>query len=320
MFQQFFSILGRIYQFMVSLVITALLGLATWVCWGFYEEASLQSRFASEGRLVSVRVSEVSHEQRSWRDVLGNSAYLTVQYQGRPYTTRFVTDTTFVSEGDRVSLLYHPDYDALRQPEPAHQNPAFHKSRLIRWSTINEFTIENKLLLLCFVLATAFFFYGSGVLTMLIPVPFLQDMARLVLTIELFAVAVFFAYDTYAYFQYYQGLKTHGRAVAVTVLDTHRRSVGGKSRHGWYEYQANVRRNNQAYTIPISEADYDMAKPGHVLRAIYDESMPDLMSADFPPDYKRLFIPVFFGVFAVILLRSTLRRRGQLPESVAQRA
>lgn len=321
MLQKLVNAIGRLYNFVVSLVITVLLGLATWVCWGFYQEASRQSDFAREGQLVSTQVVQVSYQQRSWRDALGSSVYLTVRYRGRPYITRFIIDTTFVSEGDRVSLLYHRGYDAVRQPETDHHTAAsVHKSRLIQWSIIEKFSSENKLLLLCLILSTAFFFFGSGLLVTVLRVPFLQDMARLVLAIELFAATVFFTVDAYAYFQYYQRLKTHGHEVTVSVLDTRRTSVGKSSRHGWYYYQADVRHKGQLYTIPISEDDFETVKAGDSLRAIYDESAPDLMSADFSADYSRPVVPAFFGLLTIFLLRSLFRQRGRVRQSELQQA
>lgn len=314
MLQKLVTTAGAIYRFVMSLVITVLLGAATWFCWEFYEEVRLQSQFAEEGKLVPVRVDAVDHRQRSWRDALGNAAYLTVTYGGKPYVTRFVIDTTYVSAGDQVRLLYHPAYDAFRQPDrgPAGR-PSTTKSRLIQWSTLETAGPETKWLLLCVLLTTAFFFCGSGVLVSLIPVPFLQDIARLVFTIELFAVTIFLTYDTYTYFQYYQQLKSQGRPVTVTVLDTDRRLFGRDPDDGWYDYEANVRFDGREYRIPISRAGYDTRKAGDSLDALYDPSVPDLMAADFPPDYMHLILPFFFGLLTIMLMRSVFDHRQPQP-------
>ncbi|UFH53293.1 hypothetical protein [Spirosoma sp. KNUC1025] len=320
MLKQLFSTLGRIYSFVMSLIVAAILGVITWAAWVYYQDALLQKQFMQEGQRISVLVDQGEQKQRSWRDVLGNSTYLTFQYKGKAYTTRFVMDSGYVGSGDRVQLLYHPAHDAFRQPRNElrydHSN---RKSRLVQWTTVRSFTTENKWLFLCLVLTTATFFLLTGIIVTILPIGFLQTIARLVLTVELLIATVFFTYDTYQYFQYYNHLKTNGHEVAVQVLDTSRRAVGnssGRNNHTpLYTYEATIQYQQQERVIPISEDDYDTLKPKDTLKAYYDVSVDDFMSVDYPPNYWLIFVPVFFGFISILLLRSSLERKPQKQEN-----
>ena len=307
MFQKLLTTLGRVYSFIMSLVVAAILAVTTWAFWGLYQDVRLQTEFVKEGQLVSVTVDQAEHQQRTWRDILSNSAYLTFRHKGKDYTSRFVADTTYVGEGDRVQLLYHPAHDAFRQPrDEVNFDQSNRKSRLIQWTTIRSFTDENRLLLLCLLLSTASFFFISGVIVTIIPIPFLQDIARLLFIVALVVGAAFFTYDTYQYFNYYQHLKTSGHEVAVRVLDTDRRSIGrgGSRRTHWYRYEATIRYQAQERVIPISEADFETLKPNDTLTAYYDESVNDFMSVKYGPDYWLVIVPAFFLLITILLIRS----------------
>ncbi len=65
----------------------------------------------------------------------------------------------------------------------------------------------------------------------------------------------------------------------------------------------------------FSEDDFRQLKPSDSLRAIYNESLNDFMSVAFLPSYGRLFIPLFFGLLAVVLMRKVIFRRNQPPVS-----
>jgi predicted negative regulator of RcsB-dependent stress response len=304
---------GRVYNFLISLIVAIVLGVATWASWGFYQDSRLQSQFAREGKLLSVTVEQASQKQRSWRDIMSNSTYLSFPYQGKTYTTRFVMDSGYVGSGDRVRLLYHPDYDAFRQPNSeVHFDQSKRKSRLIDWTSVRDFSNENKLLLLCLVLTTAAFFMITGVILTLIPLSFLQDIARFILVVELVIAAVFFTYDTWNYYQYYQHIKTSGQAITVKVLDTERRSKHRNSRsRSWreYVYEATIRYQQQERVIPISEDDFDRLKPNDSLKAYYDESVDDFMSVDYSLDYEQVLVPLFFWLISFILIRPFFVRK-----------
>ena len=308
MLQKLFTGLGRVYSFIMSLIVAAILAVTTWALWGLYQEVRLQGEFVKEGQLLSVTVARADHDQRTWRDILGNSAYLTFRYKGKGYTPRFVMDSTYVGEGARVQLLYHPVHDAFRQArDDVRFDQSTRKSRLIGWTTIQSFTNENRLLLLCLILSTASFFFISGVIVTVVPIPFLQDIARLLLVVAVAIGAAFFTYDTYQYYQYYQHLKTNGRVVAVRVLDTDQRSIGrgrGYRKTHWYRYEATIRYQAQERVIPISKDDFETVKPNDTLKAYYDESVNDFLSVNYGPDYWLAIVPAFFWLMTILLIRS----------------
>lgn len=318
MLQQLANTLGRVYSFLISLIFTAVLCLVTYGFWEYYRDVRLENQFAQEGRLVAVTVDQAAQKQRSWRDALSHSTYLTFRYNEKEYTTRYVMDSSYVGSGDRVELLYHPAYDAFRQARnEVHFDRSTQKSRLVNWTTIRSFTDENKLLLLCILLTTASFFLVTGVLATIMPVGFLQAIARLVFTVEVVIATIFLTYDTYQYFQYYQHLKANGHAVAVRVLDTHRRVVGNNTEStAWklYNYDATIHYQRQERVIPISENDFETAKPGDTLRAYYDESVNDFMSVDFPPDYWLIVLPAFFGLLSVLFVRALFTSQHLKPQ------
>ncbi|GAB4038053.1 hypothetical protein [Spirosoma jeollabukense] len=313
MLKELFTSLGRVFNFLIALVVAVILGFTTWACWEIYQEALLQREFVKEGQLISVTINNADHTQRSWRDVLGNSVYLTVEYKGKDYTTRYVRDTTYVSAGDRVQLLYHPRYDAFRQPgDEIHFDQSKRKSRLIEWTAIRFFSNENRLLFLCLLLSIATFFMIAGVIATVLPVPFLQSLARFVFVTTLFAAAVFFTYDTWRYYQYYQHLKIDGHRVTVRVLDTDRkarfRQSGRHTFYKLYDYDATIRYQQQERVIPISEDDFETLKPNDSLKAFYDESIDDFMSIDYSLDYSQILLPGFFWLLAFLLLRPGFTR------------
>ncbi|GAB3786689.1 hypothetical protein GCM10028818_50340 [Spirosoma horti] len=324
MVQQVISTVGRVYSFLVSLVVALILVVCTWLVWGQYRDARIQQAFDTEGQLISLRVSQADHNQRSWQDMLSRSAYLTLSYRGKAYMTRYVMDSSYVSAGDRVSLLYHPDYDALRQPGPGSSlqfDQSTRQSRLIDWSTVRAFSKLNRLLGLCILLTIASFFLTCGVIQSILPIPYLSELARVVFVGALGLAAVFFTYDGWQYVRYYQHLKTAGQPIRVQVLDTDRIAQRRQSsrRHlisstPWYDYQATIRYQQQERVIPISERDFETIKPPATLMAYYDPSVNDFMSIDYGPDYQNGLGALVFWILTFIFIRPFFVRqvnRGQ---------
>ncbi|GAB2537738.1 hypothetical protein [Spirosoma aerophilum] len=310
MLQNFFAVISRMYNFLISLIVAVILGVSTWVSWQYYQESVLQSEFVKEGKLVSVRVSEADHTQRSWRDILANSAYLTITYAGKTYTSRYVMDSTYVGNGDRVAMLYHAGYDKLRQPDSEVKfDRSTRTSRLIDWTSIRDFTNLHRLLFLCLLLTTASFFFISGVIVSVIPISLLSNMARLLFVFVLLLGGVFFSYDVWAYIRYYNHLKHEGKEVKVRVVNTDRISQGRSSKAHWYDYRATIVHQQKERVIPISEDDFTALKPGDNLSALYDSSVDDYMSSDFVADYWKVVVPLFFFLLCYLFGRPTFNRR-----------
>lgn len=302
MFRQITNALGRLYNFVVSLVVALLLGVATWGMWQYYRDVYLQDEFLKRGVPLTVLVTQADQQQRSWRDIFNNSTYLTVSYQGKAYSCRYVMDSGYVDTGDRVKLLYHPAYDAFRQAHAVLTlNESNQKSRLIGWSSIRDFSPLHRLLLLCLLLSTASFFFISGVLVSIVPIPFLQAIARFIFVVALGCAALFYTYDTVAYFRYYQRLKTEGQSVSVPVLATNRTTHG--RRYRWYQYEATIQHRGQKRVIPISEDEFDKATPASSMMVRYNASVDDLMSAGYTPSYGLIVVPLFFALLVFVLIR-----------------
>ncbi|GAB3012322.1 hypothetical protein [Spirosoma pulveris] len=304
MLRTLITILGRLYTLLVSIVVALILGVATWGMWQYYRDIRLLDEFSQKGRLMTVPVTQAAQEQRSWQDVFSNSIYLTVEYRGKAYPCRFIMESGYVGSGDRVKLLYHPDYDRFRQPRPILKyDESNRKSRLIGWSSIRDITPLNRLLLLCLLLSSASFFFISGIIVSILPIPFLQGIARFVLVLALGCAAIFFTYDTISYFNYYQLLKKEGQVVSVPILSTNKTAHGRK--YSWYTYEATIWHQRRERVVPISEDDFDnhTASPRRFMQVRYAAAVDDLMSDDFTPDYWIIVMPLFFGLLVFLVVR-----------------
>ncbi|UOQ73555.1 hypothetical protein [Hymenobacter cellulosilyticus] len=179
MLQNLFRLLGRLYSLLWTCIFVALLSVAAVLTWHFYQQEHLESQLRAAGQPVTVQVEQVEREPRALWDGLGNFAYLSFRYQGRPYETRFVNDTLWLSEGDRVTLLYHPELDVFGQAPPQQvSSPDRVVSRLIRWTPVADFTQESKALVLFVLVVMALFFVGSGLLASLTGLAIIRTLAR----------------------------------------------------------------------------------------------------------------------------------------------
>jgi hypothetical protein len=305
MLRAFFTFLGRLYNLLVSLLLAALVGIVTWACWGLYLEEKVAGQFHREGQLIRVKIEDTSRENRSWRDYLGNTSYLHFHYRQHPYTVRFVMDTLYVGSGDPVALLYHPGLDAFRQPgEQFRFQQSTNTSRLIRWSVVGTFSPENRWLVICLVLSGFFFFFVSGILVTLTGSHFLRTIGQWSVGLLLMGGALFFTYDSMAYYRYYQRIKTEGVRNQVKVIDTDRSSYSTRqSRHWkWYRYSARVRFENQEKVIPIEEADYEVLRPGDPLPVLYVKSLDDMMPVNYSLDYRQFFVTAFLWLMSIVFL------------------
>ncbi|WP_128545895.1 hypothetical protein [Larkinella soli] len=298
MFGRILHFLGKLYQIVFALVMIAVSAGAAWLIWYFYEDEKLQNRFIREGKMVQVKVSETTYEQHDWRDRIGNSHYIHFPYQGKTYTTRYVFDTAWVSVGDRVRLLYHPQLDQFRQIH-VERPPSRVVSPLIEWSTTKGLSLEHKLLggvilAVCFI-----FFFAGSLLVLLTGWTFITILARGLLVLVLGALAVFFTYDTIQYYNYWNRLRDNGRPMTVTVEGTDRHSLSRRSRtrsssFRQYRYEASFRYRNQTRIIPIGEQDYDRLKPKDRLEVLYDPALDDFMPVGYAGDRFKVLLPLFF--------------------------
>ena len=321
MLTSLFRLLVRLYEGLWMLLITALLGAAALAMWHFYQHERLDNLVKAEGQPITVRVERADRKPREIWDEFRNPTYIGFTYHNRPYETRYVNDTLWVSEGDRVPLLYHPPSDAFRQPQSAlTATPTRVVSRLISWSVVGGFTRENQLLGGFIVVVLALFFFGSGVVVTLTGLTVVQTIARFVLAATLGAGTLFFTYDAIHYFRYVNELRSNGHPMEVAAVNAVRTSRGrsgsGHSRkshshsYAWYAYRATFRFNRQERVVVVDEADYDRIKSGNPrLMVLYNPGLNDFIVEDYSPDYSPCILPLFFGFLFGSLLRSRTTRK-----------
>ncbi|PJJ48539.1 DUF3592 domain-containing protein [Hymenobacter chitinivorans] len=303
MLQNLFRLLGRVYRLLWTCILVALLSVATLLTWHFYQQEHLAAQLNAGGQPVTVRVERADRAPRALWDGLGNFVYVGFRYQGRPYETRFVNDTLWLSEGDRVTLLYQPRLDVFGQaPVQPVARPDRVVSRLIGWTAVADFTRETKALALFILVSVALFFVGSGLLASLTGLTVIQALARGVLVICLGMGALFFTYNTVQYYRYAAQLQRHGQPMEVTVVDTDRVSHGRRT--SWYTYQATFRFKGQERVVPIERADFERLNAQNSRLAVrYDPTLNDFISADYDPGLSELVPPLFLGLLLVLAIR-----------------
>jgi hypothetical protein len=305
MFQQFFRFLGSLYELVWGFLLTALLGVAVMVTWHFYQEEVFQTQLRSQGEPVTVQINRADRTPRALWDMLGNAVYIGFTHHNQSYETRYLSDTLWLSEGDRVTLLYHQQSDRfgqLQQAPIAHDTRVV--SRLINWSAVADFSRETKALALFVLLVLALFFVGSGVLVRLTGLTFIQTIARALFVTGLGVMALFLTYDAFQYYQYGTLLKRNGQRTEVRVVDTDRLSHGRK--YHWYTYQATFPFKNQQRVVAITEADYGRLNAGATqLAVLYDPSLNDFITADYSLSFSQVGAALFFWLILFLLLRST---------------
>ncbi|MDF7814834.1 hypothetical protein [Hymenobacter sp. YC55] len=305
MFQQFFRFLGNLYTLVWGFLLTALLGVAVLVAWHFYQEEVFQTQLRSQGEPVTVQVNRADRTHRALWDVLGTAVYIGFTHHNRAYETRYVSDTLWLSEGDRVTLLYHPPSDRFGQLQRAPTTPDTRVvSRLIDWSVLADFSRESKSLGLLVLLALALFFVGGGLVVRVTGLTFIQTIARALLVVVMGAMALFISYDAYQYYQYGSQLKRNGQRMDVTVMDTDRLSHGRK--YHWYTYQATFLFKNQQRVVAITEAEYGRLNAGATqLAVLYDPTPNDFVAADYSLSISPVGAALFCWLMLFLLLRPT---------------
>ncbi|GAA4470700.1 hypothetical protein GCM10023189_59830 [Nibrella saemangeumensis] len=308
MFKRADSILGRILSIFSTLMMLLVVAVATYLMWFYYQDRHQLQRFENEGKVVQIKVDEVEWgREDTWLDKLGNSVYIHFRYQGKPYTSRWVFDTNWVTRGDRIPMMYHAGFDAFRQPV---YNAAAHsshiQSRLIRWSGIPFYQKDNVTLGGLGILVTALVLLTCSLFFQLTGWELWQWIGRFVAFGLLIVGTIYFSYDSWQYFRYYQQIKQNGRETTVVVEALDRSRIGRGSRRrsrtfdgGFYHYRATVQDGGKKRVIPIEKDDYETLKPGDRLTVLYDTGTDDMMPKTYGPDYWQFVTPVFFLVVAL---------------------
>lgn len=293
-------------RFVTTLLLTLLVGFAAWASWQLYENEKLSQQFAKEGQPVAVRITATDRGNHSWYDQFTNHVYITFNHLGRSYSVRYTQDSGWVSERDKVALLYHPAMDAFRQPgKRIHFASHFRDhSRLIDFTIARMWSDERKWQVLGLAFSALFIMLLFGMLTSIIRLPWLQWVGPLIMVALVLTGTLYFTFNTLEYFHYYQIVKS-GNQTNVKVLSTEYNARSRRS-EGWYTYSATVQFNNGQREIPIEAADYKRLQPNDPLPVIYNGEVDDMMPLSYGPEYSNLIVTLFMWFLTIFLAKQYL--------------
>ena len=293
----------------MSLILVVFLSWLAWGCWRLYENEKELQQFIKEGEPVTVQVTATDRQNLTWYDQFSNKAYITFNYHNQPYTVRYIQDSGWVSTGDRLTLLYHPQLNTFRQAsKQIHFKARSAQSRLLQFSFTSMWSDERKWLVLTWLLIITITLIALGLLSNILQLPILQQVGKFILTALVVGGALYFTYNGWQYNRYYSKIKDHSQQSTVTVLSTdyHRRS----RRSDWgYTYDARVQFGNEQKVIPIEEEDYEKLKPNDPLTVLYNSELNDMMPVNYTPDRSNIWMSLFFWVLAIFFVRQNYFKR-----------
>ncbi len=224
-------------------------------------------------------------------------------YNNKPYTLRYQQDTSWLSSGDRIVLLYHPGTDVFRQPRTY---SAFkdnnNQSKLMKFTIISFGMMEGNGWWLVCSSVPFFVLLLSGLLATLTGSTIVRTAGRIVFIALLLAGVAYLTYNTWQYYRYYNQLKSGAHEETVQVLSTWRRNTSRRS-NWFYAYEATVQHGKQERVIPIGEEEYRILKPGAPLQVYYNSQLNDMMSINHSPDHANLLATLFAWVLLLYFTR-----------------
>ncbi|WP_298741488.1 hypothetical protein [uncultured Chitinophaga sp.] len=287
----------------VTLLLTALVGFAAWGSWQLYENEVVSRKFAREGKLVTVQVTATDRGNHFWYDQFTNHVYITFKHLGRSYAARYTQDSGWVSEGDKVTLLYHPQVGAFRQPgKRIHfASPFSDHSRLIDFTIASMWSDQRKWQVLGLALSTLFAILLFGMLTSIVRLPWLKWVGPSIMVVLVLTGTLYFTFNTLEYFHYYQRVKS-GNQISVKVLSTDY-NVRSSNSEGWSTYRATVQFGKGQRVIPIEAADYEKLRPQDLLPVIYKRELDDMMPVNYGPEFSNLIVTIFMWFLTIFLAK-----------------
>lgn len=296
------SSVRNFFRLVMMLLFAVVLGVLAWGSWQLYKNEKQLQQFIREGHPVKVQVTATDRQNLTWYDQFSNKVYITFNYNNRLYTTPYMQDSGWVSAGDKVTLLYHPQADGFRQlNRPMHFNKPTPSSRLISFSFMGRWNDGQKWLLLTLILATVFVLVSIGIINSVVQIPFLQGLSRIIITGLVVCGALYFTWNAWQYNQYYNKIKNNSQQATVTVLGTN--SHARSKRNSWfYDYDATVQFGSEQKTIPIEEEDYEKLKANDQLQVLYNKEENDMMPVNYSADHNNLFVALFVWSFAIFFL------------------
>jgi hypothetical protein len=299
----------NLLRVVMMLIFAMIIGLLAWGSWQLHENEKLSQQYIVEGQPVVVKITATDRQNRTWYDWLSSPVYITFKYHNHSYTTRYQPDSGSVNKGDRLALLYHSQLDAFRLPGKrihfARQND---RSRLIRFSITNMWSDERKWFMLSLAFSTVFFFILLGILNTIVQVPFLQHLGRFIIFGLVLCGTLYFTYNSWQYYNYYQKIKDNSSKLTTRVLSTdyHARS---KRSHWWYMYDARVQYGNEQKMIPIEKEDYNKLCPNDQLPVLYNRELNDMMPENYTPDHSNLLVVLFMWGLTIFFAWNNFFRR-----------
>jgi hypothetical protein len=119
---------------------------------------------------------------------------------------------------------------------------------------------------------------------------------------------LYFTYNSWQYYNYYQKIKDNSSKLTTRVLSTdhHARS---KRSNWWYTYDARVQFGNEQKMIPLEEEDYNKLRPNDQLPVLYNRELNDMMPENYTPDHTNLLAALFMWALTIFFAWNNFFRR-----------
>ncbi|OQP46858.1 hypothetical protein A4H97_04865 [Niastella yeongjuensis] len=298
------------YSWFWSIIIALLLGYLTWGSWRLYNNEKELQQFIKEGQPVKVQVTATDRQNHVWYDQFSNKVYITFNYNNQSYSTRYIQDSGWVYVGDKLTLLYHPQYNAFRQAtKQINFKDRTNRSLLLDFSFVSMWNDERKWLLLTLILGTAFVLLTMGLISSIVHIPLLAHVGRLIVTAGVLSFALYFTYNGWQYHSYFNKIKNEGQQKTVTIISTEYQRHSKRSDAWWVTYEAWVQFDKEQRMIPIEEDDYDKLKANDQLPVFYNPSLNDMMPVNYTGDNMNIWVAVFFWAFAAFFVWQNYLKR-----------
>jgi hypothetical protein len=189
--------------------------------------------------------------------------------------------------------LYHAQLDDFRQPgNRFHFTRQNDRSRLIQFSITNMWSDERKWFMLSLAFSTVFFFILLGILNSIVQAPLLQHLGRFIIFGLVLCGTLYFTYNSWQYYNYYQKIKDNSSKLTTRVLSTNQHARSKRS-NWWYRDDARVQYGNEQKMIPIEKEDYNKLRPNDQLPVLYNRELNDMMPENYTPDHSNLVVALF---------------------------
>ena len=295
------SFIKRIFLFILHCGLILFLVVVARETWSSYQEEKLTDRFAREGTPVSVRVGAESQVKKNWKDYLSNNRYFTFTYQEKTYTVHYFLDSGWVGTGDLIHLLYLPALDAFRQPGNfVRRGTGYKKSPLVSWIVVGTFSLANRSLFITVLLSVVIVVFSLSAMARLTGISLFDKLANVIVIVAAYSSAIFFTWDLWMNYRYYNAVKAQGSTLTLPVITTDAYTYGtprySNSVYEAHYYSATVEFGSESRMIAINESDYDHLKPRDALAVWYNRDMDDMVSAAYRVEKYKWFFPVMIWI------------------------